>query len=120
VNGSQGIAYDIGWATGADVGCDPPLVVMVCFDGHDVTVFSDENEELRDSNDQKVIPILRDNQECVLGSTQYSCARFPHTVAYTVTVHTAQGITLKRTVTRFYCRNSLQASTALHCQRLLR
>ena len=31
MNGSQGIVYDIGWAPGADVKNDPPLVVMVGF-----------------------------------------------------------------------------------------
>ena len=119
VNGSQGTVYDIGWAAGADVRTDPPLAVMVGFDDYDGPGFLDENrEELRDSNDRKVIPILRVNQEFMLGSTQCSRAQFPLTISYAVTVHKAQGITLKRVVTKISAREFASGPSYVACSRV--
>jgi len=119
VNGSQGTVYDIGWAAGADVRNDPPLVVMVGFDDYDGPGFLDENrEELRDSNDRKVIPILRVNQEFMLGSTQCSRAQFPLTISYAVTVHKAQGITTKRVVTNIAAREFASGLNYVACSRV--
>jgi len=112
VNGSQGIVYNIGWAAGADVRNDSPRVVMVGFDDYDGPGFLDENrEELRDSNDRKVIPILRVNQEFMLGSTQCSRAQFPLTISYAVTVP-------KRVVTNIAAREFASGLNYVACSRV--
>ena len=54
----------------------------------------------------------------MLGSTQCSRAQFPLTIAYAITVHKAQGITLKRVVTKIAAREFASGLNYVACSRV--
>jgi hypothetical protein len=88
-NGAVGIIRDIVWDVGADSEKDPPLALLVAFDGYDGP------ELLRDpETNAKLVPIFRSSRDWVHGSVTCVRTQFPVTLAYAITVHKSQGISL--------------------------
>ena len=98
-NGAQGTVYDIDWAVGTVPLKDPPLVIMVAFDEYDGPPFmKDDGSELRNEKGKLVVPILKVRQDFTLNNKTCSRTQFPLVISYAITVHRAQGVTLRKVV----------------------
>jgi ATP-dependent DNA helicase PIF1 len=93
VNGALGTVKDITWAEGADTLNDMPEALMVAFDTYDgpgVPSVGDEATEL--------VPIRPSKRELFRGSNECTRTQFPLTVAWAITIHKSQGITVAKAV----------------------
>ena len=93
VNGALGSVFDISWR--ADV-TDPrkehPYVILVKLDKYTGPAF------FEDPHLSTVVPIFRSNRDFIKVNTSCSRTQFALTVAYSITVHKSQGMTLERAV----------------------
>jgi len=94
VNGAMGTVYNIVWRQGDDWRTTPPLAVLVAFDHYDAS-----GPHLTISDDGRpVVPIFPLKRDFYRGATTLSRTQFPLTVAFAVTIHKAQGMTVDRAV----------------------
>jgi len=91
VNGALGTVRDITWSAGSDWRRDPPFAVLVAFDNY-------KGPALDGDEGSKVVPIFRSTREFIRSSTPHRRTQFPLTVAYAITVHKSQGITVEKAV----------------------
>ena len=92
VNGALGNVRDITWAEGTDPEKDAPLALLVAFDKYD-------GPELYFEEDGKpVVPIFQSKREFFRGTAQCYRTQFAMTIAYAITVHKAQCITVVKAV----------------------
>lgn len=94
VNGTMGIIYDICWAAGDDPMTTLPSMILVKPDRYP----ADGPIMFRDTDGAAVIPILPVTREWDDGPRKLSRRSFPMVLAYAITIHKSQGLTLDRIV----------------------
>ncbi|KAJ5894968.1 hypothetical protein N7495_006659 [Penicillium taxi] len=93
VNGAFGTITEIVWpARTTDPRSTQPLALMVHFDSYTRPAF------FTDTDRRKIVPILPSRREFTLNSIACSRTQFSVVLAYAITVHKAQGITVLRAV----------------------
>ena len=90
VNGSMGTVVDLTWELGQDPNTFLPFAVLIAFDGYSGPAFP--------GCDAGVVPVFAN-----IGRFEYrgvACTRkqFPLRLAYGITVHKSQGLTLSKAV----------------------
>ena len=96
VNGSVGSVHDIVWAPDVvdEWRTTQPLAVLVTFDGYEL-----DGPHLTTTDGGKaVVPIFPSKRDFYRGATALSRTQFPLMVAFAVTIHKAQGMTVDRAV----------------------
>ncbi|KID59396.1 ATP-dependent DNA helicase PIF1, partial [Metarhizium hybridum] len=88
VNGSMGTVRDVVWNEGQDPTKDMPTAIMVEVDDYDSPKFTSTN----------YIPIFPVTRRFEYKKSDCSRTNFPLRPAYAITVHKAQGLTLKQVV----------------------
>ncbi|KAJ5183745.1 hypothetical protein N7492_001361 [Penicillium capsulatum] len=89
VNGSFATIRDIVWlSTTEDVHESPPAALLVEFDAYDGPIW------LQDDQRHRLVPIIPVTREFQFNGELCSRTQFPVVLAYAITVHKAQGLTL--------------------------
>jgi ATP-dependent DNA helicase PIF1 len=90
VNGSIGMIQDILWDTGQDPSVSMPSLLLICFSeysGPDFLTYG-----------SKIVPIFPVTRQFEYKGVACSRTQFPVRLAYAITVHKSQGLTLSRVV----------------------
>ena len=94
VNGALGTVIDLTWSPDANVQKALPLAVLVAFDS-----YKDDSPCLfRTNTGQPVVPIFTSRREFFRGAGRCYRTQFALTIAYAITVHKAQGVTVDKAV----------------------
>ena len=93
VNGNVDMIDDIIWEEGADWKSDLSLAICVAFDGYTGPVVLYHNDA-----GQSVVPIFRSTHEFFQSNTTYTRTQFSLSIAFAITIHKAQGITLEQAI----------------------
>lgn len=95
VNGSMGILKDIVWREGSNPRIDKHSMLLVYFPQYNGPGIA--------RNDETYVPIFEVKHDFVLPGGRRTCWRkqFPLTLAYSITVHKSQGLSLDKAVLNF-------------------
>ena len=94
VNGTMGILHGILWRPGNDPYTTLPYMLLFISDQYP----EDGLCLFRDNNNRPVVPILPITCTWDKGTQKHSRKMFPVVLAYVITIHKSQGLTLKRIV----------------------
>jgi ATP-dependent exoDNAse (exonuclease V) alpha subunit len=90
VNGSMGIVVDLTWELGQDPNSSLPFAVLIAFDGYSGPVFPGCNAG--------IVPVFANTGRFDYRGVACSRRQFPLRLAYGITVHKSQGLTLSKAV----------------------
>jgi ATP-dependent DNA helicase PIF1 len=94
-NGSMGTICDIIWAEGADYQRDPPLALLVDFDDYKQNAPSLVTDP---ESGRVLVPIFFVKRNWNKGTVHCTRTQFPLTIAYAITIHKSQGLSVYRAV----------------------
>jgi ATP-dependent DNA helicase PIF1 len=92
VNGAMGTVRDISWKEGQDPSKDLPEAIMVQFDNYKGPFF------VEDTDGSGFVPIFPSTTRFEFNGVDCTRTQFSLRIAYAITVHKAQGLTLPRIV----------------------
>ena len=88
-NGSMGTIHDMSWDIGLDIS-SMPSVILVRFDGYTGPAFPDCEEA--------IVPVYPVTRQFEFKGASCSRTQFPLWLAYAITVHKSQGMSLSMAV----------------------
>jgi ATP-dependent DNA helicase PIF1 len=94
-NGSMGTVRDIVWEVGADYKNDPPLALLIDFNDYDQSAPSLVTDL---ESGRVLVPIFRVKRDWVKGTVHCTRTQFPLAIAYAITIHKSQGLSVDRAV----------------------
>ena len=94
-NGSMGTIRDIVWQEGADYERDQPFALLIDFDDYDQSAPSFVTDP---ESGRVLVPIFHAKRDWVKGTVHCTRTQFPLTIAYAITIHKSQGLSVNRAV----------------------
>jgi ATP-dependent exoDNAse (exonuclease V) alpha subunit len=114
VNGATGVVHDIIWDEGVTSPREePPLAVLIHFEEY-------QGPDFIMDGDKKLVPIFRATSEFLVNREVCRRTQFPLTLAYAITIHKSQGLTVDKAVLNLFKKDFAPGLTYVATSRVKR